>query len=257
MKIKRIAGKYLTKLLGFERFTYYKALWKFRKLNISDKEEKDFFYFLSLLKEDSNILDIGANVGLMTTLLARKASSGTVFSFEPVPATFRVLERVVKHNKLRNVKLFNIAAGNENMIVKMNMPVFDNVVSDLCSYVMQDHYYFNNPNVVEVDVRQISIDTLDAINDFRINAVKIDVENYEYFALSGARQLLLEQRPIIYSEIWFGSENQKKVFSLMLELGYSILIYDGQNLVLFDSDKHNKLNYFFIPNEKVNSFIKD
>ncbi len=257
MKIRRIAGKYLRKLLGFERFTFLKALRNLKKLKITDKEEEDFFYFLSLLKEDNNILDIGANVGIMTTLLARKAVNGKIFSFEPIPVTFKVLERMVKYNKLKNVKMFEVAVGNENTVVHMNMPVFDNIASDAGSYVMQDHYYFNNTNVVKVDVKQITIDTHADLNGININAIKIDIENYEYYALNGARKLLLEQRPIIFSEIWYGSENQKNVFSLIPELGYSIFIYDGKKLVLFDPAKHTKLNYFFIPNEKVNSFVKD
>jgi FkbM family methyltransferase len=256
LKIRRTAGKYLRKLLGFERFTFYKALRNLKKLKITDKEEEDFFYFLSLLKEDFNVLDIGANVGIMTTLMARKAVNGKVFSFEPVPVTFKVLERMIKQNKLNNVKIFDMAVGNENVIVHMNMPVFDDIVSDAGSYVMQDHYYFNNTNVVKVDVKQITVDTLGDLSGININAIKIDIENYEYFALSGASKLLLEQRPIIFSEIWYGSENQKKVFNLMTELGYSILIYEGKKLVSFDPVTHNKLNYFFIPNEKVNSLEK-
>ncbi len=256
MKIRRFAGKYLRKFFGFERFTYYKTLWNFKKLKISDKEEDDFFFFLNLLDEDFNVLDIGANVGMMTTLLARKVSKGKIFSFEPIPVTYNVLGRMVKHYNLNNVKIFNNAVGNENKIVIMNMPVFDDIASDAGSYVMQDHYYFNNTNVVKVEVKQITLDTFDEIRTFKIDAIKIDIENYEYYAFSGAKQILIDQKPLIYSEIWYGSENQKKVFELMPELGYGIFVYEGKKLVKFNENIHNKLNYFFIPKVKEQYYIE-
>lgn len=255
MNIKRIAGLCLRKLIGFERFVYYKALWKFKSTKITDKEEEDFFYFLNMIKEDDNILDIGANVGVMTSLLARKAVKGRVFSFEPVPVTFKILQRMVNRNKLKNVKIYNAAVGNENTIVHMNIPVFNGLESDVGSYVMQDIYYFNNTNVVKVDVNQITIDTFNELKGVKINAIKIDIENYEYYALAGAGKLLREQRPIVFSEIWYGSENQKNVFELMAELDYSILIFNGKSLLPFNPAEHNKLNYFFIPKEMEGNLV--
>ena len=239
--------------MGLEKFTYYKALWNYRNINITEKEDEDFFFFLNLLNKDSNILDIGANVGIMTTLLAKKAVIGKVFSFEPIPVTFRVLSKMINHYKPGNVKLYNLAVGSENKNVNMNMPIFNGRVSDAGSYVMQDHYYFDNPNVIKVDVEQISIDGFPDLEGVNINAIKIDIENYEYHAFLGARRLLMEQRPIIYSELWFGSKNQIEVFNLMNEVGYTVLIYNEKKLVQFDPDIHKKLNYFFIPDEKVKS----
>lgn len=253
MRIKKIAGRILLKILGHERFIYFKGLWNFKK--ITNKEEDDFLYFLGLLEETYNVLDIGANVGIMTTLISRKCFKGTTYAFEPVPVIFKALLKIVQKKKLSNVVTFNLAVGDEDKINKMNMPIFDNLISDTSSYIMQDHYYFNNPNVIEFEVNQIRIDSLPDLKDTKIDAIKIDVENYEYHAFLGARNLLLEQRPLIFSEMWYGSENQQMVFDLMTNMEYTIMIYDGKKLVNFDSKKHEKLNYFFIPKEKASIFI--
>jgi FkbM family methyltransferase len=165
--------------------------------------------------------------------------------------TFRVLNRMAVRNGLNNVVLLNKAVGDENKTVLMNMPVFNGVASDAGSYVMQDMYYFDNPNVVEVKVEQVCIDGLKELNEVKIDAIKIDVENYEYHALKGASMLLMEQRPIIFSELWYGSENQMSVFDFIESVDYSIMVFDGERLVQFDPAVHNKLNYFFIPKEKI------
>lgn len=253
--MKKLAKKILIKLFGLETFIYYRSLARFRKLNIANVEIDDFYFFLDMIKPGHNVLDIGANVGFMTILLSRKVAHGNVYAFEPVEMTFNVLKRMINRYKLKNVTLYNKALGNENKMVTMNMPIFDGFVSDMGSYIMYDHYYFNNPNVKTVEVEQVSIDFISEIMNKDICAVKIDVENYEYFVLSGAKNFINLKRPIIYSELWYGSENQANVFKLMEELNYTLLVYDKKKLVTFNPEIHKKSNFFFIPSEKTGDYI--
>src|SRR4051812_11915046 len=101
----------LHKLLGFKNYLFVFSLFKIYTLK-RDKNEKDFFTFLSLVPPDTAVLDIGANIGIMTVHLARSIKNVTVYSFEPMPNNISAFKRVVRFFKLNNVTLFEIALGN-------------------------------------------------------------------------------------------------------------------------------------------------
>jgi len=58
------------------------------------------------LKENDTVIDIGAHIGIFTTYAAKLAKQGKVYSFEPCPENFILLEKNRKLNHLKNVKLF-------------------------------------------------------------------------------------------------------------------------------------------------------
>ncbi|MEN9442625.1 MAG: hypothetical protein RLZ33_2702, partial [Bacteroidota bacterium] len=56
--------------MGFRTYLYVFAIFKIKTLR-SDSKEKDFFHFLSLLEDGKGaVLDVGANIGIMTVHLA-------------------------------------------------------------------------------------------------------------------------------------------------------------------------------------------
>ena len=73
----------------------------------------------------------------------------------------------------------------------------------------------------------------------------MDVENYEFFVLDGARQLLQNHKPIIYIELW-ENENRYKCFDLVKELGYTIKVLVNNSLVNYDANVHTTQNFFFV-----------
>jgi hypothetical protein len=73
------------------------------------------------------------------------------------------------------------------------------------------------------------------------------VENFEYFALKGGKRILEQNHPIIYAELW-ENENRTNCFSLLSEMGYTTHVIENETLVKYDSSKHCKQNFIFIPN---------
>ena len=49
--------------------------------------------------------------------------------------------------------------------------------------------------------------------DKKIGAIKMDVENFEYFVLEGGKELIKKHKPIIYTELW-ENQNREKCFQL-------------------------------------------
>lgn len=245
MRMKNAAKYILHKLLGFENYLFVFSLFKIYSLK-RDKNEKDFFQFLKLIPENTAVLDIGANIGIMTVHLA-KIKDVVVYSFEPMPNNIIAFKRIVNYFKLNNVKLFEIALGNKEDEVEMVMPVISSVRMQGLSHVVHESITENN----EGERFKVPLKALDQLSELRneekrISAIKIDVENFEFFVLDGAKGLIMKNQPIVYAELW-DNENRSKCFTLFDQLHYKTLVAINNELVIFDPAKHVKQNFIFIP----------
>lgn len=243
----KTATKYLLhKLLGFKNYLFIFSLYKISTLK-SDKNEKDFFTFLQLTPENTTVLDIGANIGIMTVHLARSVKGVTVFSFEPMPNNIATFHRIIRYFKLQNVKLFEIALGNSEGEIEMVMPVIDSVRMQGLSHVVHESITsFSEGLRVKVPLKML--DRMPELMNLekRISGIKIDIENFEFYALDGAKALISKNKPVIYAELW-DNENRYQCFRLLNSLNYKTFISLNNQLVLFDPSKHKKQNFIFIP----------
>jgi FkbM family methyltransferase len=244
-RMKNAAKYILHKLLGFKNYLFVFSLFKIYTLK-RDKNEKDFFQFLKLIPENTSILDIGANIGIMTVHLAR-IKGAEIFGFEPMPNNINAFKRVVEYFKLKNVKLFEIALGNSEGEVEMVMPVISSVRMQGLSHVVHDSIPDNN----EGERFKVPLKKLDNMQEITkaakpVSAIKIDVENFEFFVLDGAKELIKKNKPVVYAELW-DNENRYNCFDLFASLNYKTYVAINDELVLFNRDIHNKQNFIFLP----------
>lgn len=209
-----------------------------------DKKEGDFFHFMSLLKNEGDILDVGANIGIMTAHLGKSFPNQTIHSIEPMPENLQVLEKIIQKKNQKNVNIVPFAVGDTAGKLQMIMPVDGKAKLQGLSHIktpeIQD---WNEGEEFEVEVK-----TLDELfSDKKIQGIKMDVENYEFRALKGAEKILQANRPIVYTELW-DNENRANCFDFMQKLNYTIQVLVNGKLVPFDSGKHVHQNFFFIPN---------
>ena len=237
----------LHKLLGFKNYLFIFSLYKILTLR-KDKNEKDFFAFLHLIPANTAVLDIGANIGIMTVHLARTVKGSTIYSFEPMPHNISAFKRIIKYFNLENVILFEVALGNAEGEVEMVMPLISNVKMQGLSHVIHDTIPDNNVGErFQVPLRMLDnmIELLSSPK--RISAIKIDVENFEFFVLDGAKQLIDKNRPVVYAELW-ENENREKCFELFKSLNYKTIVIVDKQAVEFDAGKHRTQNFIFISN---------
>lgn len=165
------------------------AKYRLEKYGDEYRQVKDF---LSVIDENSVVLDVGASLGLNTVLASKKARN--VISLEPDPDTMQALKKNLKYNESKfNVILIDKAAGNNSGVVTLftsgengNAPSVEKNV---------------NKHLDKIIVEQIRID--DLISSLLKNSmiqkepdiVKIDVEGYEKEVLEGMKSLLNGNSP--------------------------------------------------------------
>lgn len=232
----------LQKTLGLETYLFLFAWFKIKTLKY-DQGENDFFHFTRLVPEGATILDVGANIGIMSYHLCNLPQA-KVLAFEPIPQNIRTLQRVKQFFNLQNLHIYDLALGNTSGKIDMVMPVVEKVRKQGLSHVLSDDIKeFNEGMKFEVPVDRL--DNLDSLNNIQIHAIKLDVENFEYQVLLGAVELLELWHPVIYCELW-DNENRTNCFNLLRDIDYGIyVLYEGK-LTRFNPTKHNTQNFFFI-----------
>lgn len=244
-EMKKLLQSILQRIMGFERYLVLFSTFKIRTLKW-DKKEGDFNFFLNLLKKDFTVLDIGANIGIMTVPLAERCNQGKVFSFEPIPENFKALKGIVCRFKLQNVTLIPAALGAEPGELEMVMPVMKSVRMQGLSHVVHKNIEGYDASGERYKVPVYQLDKLNEFKHLKVDAIKIDVENFEQFVFEGGKELLRKDRPLIYCELW-DNENRTACFKLLQEeLGYEIKVLNNNRLESFSPEVHTKQNFFFV-----------
>lgn len=157
----------------------------------------------ALCDKDSQVLDIGANIGITGIAIAQLASQGKVVAIEPVPATYKLLTNNIKNSNHSNISTHNFALGNKYSEIKMQGNP-DNLsgafVADI--HTIDDGYHFSET------VKQYRLDEIfNTLGLNRIDFIKMDVEGYELDVLEGATSLLSLHQPTVLLEMNYVSLN--------------------------------------------------
>jgi FkbM family methyltransferase len=164
-------------------------------------EYRTIAQFLSTVKKDFIVLDIGANVGLYTLLLSDLVGAGgKVISFEPAKDTFETLLKNIKYNNCLNVKSYKLALAETNGVLSLVTP-------EIARGKYEDSFKTLNMKLgIETkDAELVETKTLDSFmlenQVTKIDFIKIDVEGAELFIFKGAENLLKSSyKPIILFE---------------------------------------------------------
>jgi FkbM family methyltransferase len=239
--MKSLIQRVLQQLLGYDRYLWYFTLYKLKTLKW-DKNENDFFHFLTLIKPNETVLDIGANLGLMSYYLAK---NNKVIAFEPMPNNIAVIEAVKNKFNLTNLQLLTCALGSETKKIQLVLPVVDGVKKQGLSHVVDAKMTeFTEGKLFEADCYRL--DEVQEVTGQKIAAIKIDVENFEYEVFRGAEAILKRDKPIIYCELW-DNENRMQCFDYLEKLGYSRNVFRNDRLEQIQSNPNDIQNFFFLP----------
>ncbi|MCC7552643.1 FkbM family methyltransferase [Candidatus Micrarchaeota archaeon] len=135
-----------------------------------------------LLKENDIVFDIGANIGYYVLLENTIIKNGKILGIEPVKENFELLEKNVKLNSCKNIKLLNAAVGDKTEIKE----IYIYKKRNLSSLNKSDS---NDP----IKTEKIPVFTIKSlIKNFKIKptVLRMDVEGYEYEIIKGMKDII-------------------------------------------------------------------
>lgn len=179
-----------------------------------------------LLKQGDNVVDVGAHIGLYTVLAAKIiGKKGKVFSFEPEKSNFSLLMKNITANSLGNVRAHRLALGKARGKVKLFVDEENSGSSGL------------NRTKINQHSQMVTMETLDnLLKNQKINFIKIDVEGYEHFVLSGAKKILKKNNEIVIFSEFFPKKLKESGSSA--ENYFRFIFENGLKVFLIDEDKN-------------------
>ncbi|MEM8600609.1 MAG: FkbM family methyltransferase [Bacteroidota bacterium] len=154
-----------------------------------DLDPKITWVLRRLLRPGDTVVDIGANVGLVSHYAAGLVGPrGHVHAFEPQPRLVALMGASMRANKLKNLHIHNLALGEEEAHLDLFIPTHN---FGAASLVVEAGAQGERVRVPVVQASRY-FDRL-GLTDVRL--VKMDVEGYEPTVLRGAASFLDEVGP--------------------------------------------------------------
>ena len=208
---------------------------------------------INLLEENQTFIDVGAHIGYFSKLASHiVGKNGKVYSFEPTPSTYSLLNKNVRTSN--NITVINKAAFSSEKEIDFND--YGVINSAMNSFKNTGIYLGENVKKESIKVKTTTIDHFCKINNIEPNFIKIDAENAEYEILLGMNEVLKKHKPILSLE--FGDFNiehvpkGKEVINFLENFNYKAYDILSNKLKLHKTqEKYNYCNLIFINNDKT------
>jgi FkbM family methyltransferase len=239
---------YNTEIKAYNDFIYNNSV---LKNEFWDEEIVD--EILKYLEDDSDILDIGANIGLITLGILKKAKDQNkqfknIHCFECDPKSISLL--IPNTSPFENVKIYPFALSNKQElcnITTLNQNMGCNYIYSSKDEKITNNYDYSKLFYTDAHIKNNNIHIvgvpLDSIKyhfESKISIIKIDVEGYEINVLEGAQKLIQEHRPIIICEVF-----EKINFDKLLEFFEKV---DYKSYKRIKNKLYKNEDYIFFPN---------
>jgi FkbM family methyltransferase len=208
-----------------------------------------------LIEPGNFVLDIGANIGFVTSLCSfRAGANGKVWSFEPNPLIIKRLEKNIENNKIKNIRLFPFALSDANKEGFLEFP-------EMFSYNQGVAFVGSGKNdskAIKIDLKKL--DDIVPTNTV-IDVLKIDVEGHEISVFKGAENLINNKSitNIVYEDL---DTYPSDIARFLLEKGYIIYrIEKGWTNLILKNPSSEPSNSGWEPINYLatldNSFVKE
>lgn len=219
-------------------------------------EQSDSKLLFDLIKDGDIIFDIGANIGWYSCHFARKLPKSVIYSFEPIPETFRKLQMNVDLNNFSNLVLNNLALSS-----KKEKTIF--FYSPTVTGASSAKNITENKNMQRIECVTDTVDNFsETFKIDRIDFIKCDVEGAELHVFQGGLETLNKCKPIIFTEMlrkWtakFGY-TPNDIIQLLKGIGYQCFICENNCIKVIKTVTLDTIqtNFFFLNTEKHKSII--
>jgi len=258
----------VTNRLGITNKTYTKKIQGrfYMQLNPAEHIQQQLFWYgyyekglgiilKKFVKPGDIFLDIGANIGYFSLLVANNIPTAKVISFEPVNDLFQKLRNNISINDFKNITAINAAVGELNEERELFLSGSDNLGM---SSFQQPENFSGKREMVKV----VTIDEwFKRAGLAKIDIIKLDVEGSEFAALKGMKEVSQNFKPIIIVEI---NPETLSMFRLMpvdiyvylnkLNFAGFIISESGELAKLNGKVVNETVNVLFIHHDKIKAY---
>lgn len=251
--------------LGIINKTYKKRLDEnfFMLLNPTEHIQQQLFWYgfyekelgdllKKIIKPNDVFIDVGANIGYFSLLVAHRFSSATVISFEPVTDLYKKMNDNITLNNTKNIISENVAAGELNGEKEIFVSAPDNL--GMSSFHKPENYsgYKEKAKVVAID------EWFKGSGLPRIDLIKLDIEGSELAALKGMQEILQNFKPFLIVEINPGTLSMftlkpSDIYNFLAQQGFKrFLILENARLKQPDeAETEQTMNVLFAHQDKI------
>ena len=221
-------------------------------LNLAEFETEENRMIYRLIEPGDVVFDVGANIGWYTINILLRRRGTSVYSFEPIEASYQYLVKNLLLNKLASDKAFKLGLSDKTGTVKFYFDVECATASSMAN-LREDE------RTVEVECAITTLDDFVAARPdlTRLDFIKCDVEGAELFVYQGAREALRRFKPMVFSEMlrkWSKKFNYhpNDIIDLFRSFDYECYVIADDKIQKFGSvdDDTLQTNYLFLHSQK-------
>ncbi|MCL1987607.1 MAG: FkbM family methyltransferase [Firmicutes bacterium] len=179
-----------------------------------------FPYHLKRIKNPTNLLgktiiDAGAAKG-DTAIRLLETGCETVHSFEPISTQFKELQKTIQYNNLNVIAIKKALGKQQETVTFLSKAGQSRKLDDLSE----------NLQMSTEEVEIITLDDYVKENNLQIGLIKADIEGSEQDMLAGAKQTIIEQKPVLMICIYHSIDDFFSIKPLIesWNLGYSFTV---------------------------------
>lgn len=157
---------------------------------------------LKFVKQFRTAIDLGGNLGIMSNRMVKNFEF--VHAFEPL------FHKYLRSNiKEKNIQVYPYAVGDTPGTVTMRV----------------GFHHSGGSNIVDREadgkgLREVEVVTVDSFDIKDVDFIKIDVEDYEWFALQGAKNTIEKYKPVLLIELKDDNTYHRNIIIFLEQLGY-------------------------------------
>lgn len=190
------------------------------------------------LPEDAVILDIGANIGVMSLQFSELVPKGKVYAFEPTHYAYKKLQKNLELNPLLQSRIIT----NQTFVTSPDK--IDNEIVAYSSWKVgraqesEEHPVHGGTAMSAEGVGSLTLDDFcEKENIKRIDFIKIDTDGHEPDVLNGALKILAGFRPKLIFEIGQYVMEEKGI-----DFDFYAKIFGKLDYKLFNSSNLKEIN---------------